>query len=131
MSNHNWELIDLPLGMKAIGCKWIFKKKRKANRVIDKYKARLVAKGYNQRKDINYFDTYTPVSKISLIRILIALVAIHNLFIHEMNVKTAFLNRYLEKEIYMDQPKSCVIIDTKHKVCKLVKSLYRLKQAPK
>lgn len=104
MSNHSWELIDLPLGIKIIGYKWIFKKKMKADRAIDKYKVRLVAKDYNQKKDINYFDTYTSVSKISLIRVLIALVGAHNLFIHDIDVKTVFLNRYLEEEIYIDQP---------------------------
>ena len=64
MSNHNWELVDLPPAVKTIGCRWIFKKKLKPDGSIDKYKARLVAKGYNQKKDIDYFDTFAPVTRI-------------------------------------------------------------------
>ena len=131
MSNHTWELVDLPPGTKTLGCKWIFKKKMKADGSIDKYKARLVAKGFNQKKDIDYFDTYAPVSRISSIRVLIALAAVHNLIVHQMDVKTAFLNGDLEEEIYMDQPEGCVATGSEHKVCRLVKSLYGLKQAPK
>ena len=103
----------------------------KADGSIDKYKAKLVAKGFNQKKDIDYFDTYAPVSRISSIRVLIALAAVHNLIVHQMDVKTAFLNGDLEEEIYMDQPEGCVATGSEHKVCRLVKSLYGLKQAPK
>ena len=64
------------------------------------YKARLVAKGYTQKKDLNYFDTYSPVTRITSIRVLIALASIHNLLIHQMDIKTAFLNGDLERNIY-------------------------------
>ena len=82
LQNHTWELVDLPPGTKTLGCKWIFKKKMKANGSIDKYKARLVAKGYKQREGLDYFDTYSPVSRITSIRMLIAIAAINNLEIH-------------------------------------------------
>lgn len=124
MSNHTWELVDLPPGTKPIGCKWIFKRKLKPDGSIDKFKARLVAKGFSQKKDIDYFDTYAPVTRISSIRILIALASINKLIIHQMDVKTAFLNGDLEEEIYMDQPEGCVIPGNEQKVCKLIKSLY-------
>ena len=90
----------------------------------------LVAKGFQQRKDIDYFDTFAPMTRIASIRVLIALASIHNLVIHQMDVKTAFLNGDLEEEIYMDQPEGCVVPRKEKKVCKLVK-LYGLKQAPK
>jgi hypothetical protein len=96
-----------------------------------KYKARLVAKGYTQKKDLDYFDTYSPVARMTSIRVLIAIASIHNLVVHQMDVKTAFLNGDLEEEIYMDQPEGFVVHDKENKVCRLVKSLYRLKQAPK
>ena len=102
--NNTWTLIDLPKGAKPIGCKWIFKKKYHPNRSIEKYKARLVAKGFSQKPNIDYFDTFTPVTKISSIRVLLALASIHRLVIHQMDVKTTFLNGELEKEIYMTQP---------------------------
>ena len=131
MCNHTWELVNLPPGAKTIGCKWIFKRKLKQDGSIEKYKARLVAKGFKQRKDVDYFDTFAPVTRIASIRVLIALASIHNLVIHQMDVKTAFLNGDLEEEIYMEQPSGCVVLRKKKKVCKLVKSQYGLKQAPK
>ncbi|CAA7058381.1 unnamed protein product [Microthlaspi erraticum] len=98
---------------------------------IDKFKARLVIQGFRQREGIDYFDTYAPVVRISSIRFLIGLAAIHDLVIHQMDVKTAFLNGVLEEEVYMEQPEGFVVPGSEHKVCKLVKSLYGLKQAPK
>ena len=131
MSNHVWEIADLPPGVKPIGCKWIFKKKLKVDGSIDKHKARLVAKGFTQKKDIDYFDTYALVTQIASIRVLIALAAIHNLYIHRMDIKTVFLDGDLNEELYMIQPEGCISPGTEHKVCKLIKSLYGLKQTPK
>jgi hypothetical protein len=74
------------------------------NNSIDKYKVRLVAKRFTQKQNVNYFDTFSLVTRISSIRILIALASIHNLFIHQMDVKTIFLNGDLEEEINMLQP---------------------------
>ncbi|GKF22281.1 zinc finger, CCHC-type containing protein, partial [Tanacetum coccineum] len=87
--------------------------------------------GFKQKEGINYFDPYTPVARITTIRLLLALAAIHNLVIHQMDVKTAFLNGGLDEEVYMKQPEGLVMPGNEHKVCKLVKSLYGLKQAPK
>ena len=131
MSNHTWELVDLPQGCKALGNKWIFKKKLKPDGSIDKYKARLVVQGFRQKEDLDYFDTYSPVTRITSIRMLIAIASVHDLEIHQMDVKTAFLNGELEEEIYMKQPEGFLSSENEHKVCKLVKSLYGLKQAPK
>ena len=98
----------------------------KANGSIDKYKARLVVKGYKQREGLDYFDTYSPVTRITSIRMLIAIAALHNLDIHQMDVKTAFLNGDFDEEIYMEQPDGFVLDGQERKVCKLLKSLYGL-----
>jgi hypothetical protein len=90
-----------------------------------------VAKGFRQRENIDFFDTFSPVTRITSIRVLISIAAIYNLTLHQMDVKTAFLNGDLEEEIYMEQPEGFVIHGQEEKVCKLDKSLYGLKQAPK
>ena len=131
LQNHTWELVDLPPGNKPLGSKWVFKRKMKPDGTIDKYKARLVIKGYRQKEGEDYFDTYSPVSRINSIRLILAIAALRNLEVHQMDVKTAFLNGDLEEEIYMEQPEGCVVPGQERKVCKLVKSLYGLKQAPK
>ena len=131
LQNHTWELVDLPPGCKSLGYKWIFKRKMKADGSIDKYKARLVIKGYRQREGLDYFDTYSPVTRINFIQMIIAVAALCNLEIHQMDVKTAFLNGDLDEEIYMEQPEGFIAPGQEKKVCKLVKSLYGLKQAPK
>uniref|UniRef100_A0A2N9FSL6 Reverse transcriptase Ty1/copia-type domain-containing protein n=1 Tax=Fagus sylvatica TaxID=28930 RepID=A0A2N9FSL6_FAGSY len=131
LQNHTWELVDLPPGCKPLGYKWIFKRKMKADGSIDKYKAQLVVKGYKQKEGVDYFDTYSPVTRITSIRMLIAIAALYNLEIHQMDVKTAFLNGELNEEIYMKQPEGFIIPGKEKKLCRLVKSLYGLKQAPK
>ena len=130
LQNHMWELVDLPPGSKPPRYKWIFKKKMKADGSIDKYKARLVIKGYEQKEGLDYFDTYSPVTRISSIRMLIAIAVIRNLEIHQMDVKTTLLNGDLDEEIYMEQPEGFIVPGPEKKVCRLVKSLYGLKQAP-
>ena len=99
----------MPHGAKTIGCKWIFKRKLKPNGSIEKYKAHLVSKGFKHEKGVDYFDTFTHVTRISSIRVLIALASVHNLVIHQMDVKTVFLNRELGKGIYLDQPEGCMV----------------------
>nr|GEW58141.1 zinc finger, CCHC-type [Tanacetum cinerariifolium] len=91
-------------GCKPLCCKWIFKRKMKFNGTIDKFKARLVIQGFRQKEEIDYFDTYAPVACITTIRLLLALSVIHNLVIHQMDVKTVFLNGDLEEKVYIKQP---------------------------
>ncbi|GJW92555.1 retrovirus-related pol polyprotein from transposon TNT 1-94 [Tanacetum coccineum] len=131
VSNNTWELSDLPPGSKAIGCRWVFRIKYHTDGSIKTFKARLVIQGFSQRQGVDYFDTYAPVARITSIRVLFALASIYNLPIHQMDVKTAFLNRDLDEEVYMKQPEGFVLPGHENRVCKLKKSLYGLKQAPK
>lgn len=103
IENKTWILTDLPHGNKPIGTKWIFKRKLRPDGSIERYKTRLVVKGFNQ-KDIDYFDTYAPIARITTLRTLIALASIYKLIIHQMDVKTIFLNKELKEEIYINQP---------------------------
>ena len=86
-SCHPWKLVDLPPGAKIIGCKRIFKIKLKQDGPIEKYKGCLVAKDFKQRKNVDYFDTFAPMTRITSISVLIALASIHNLVIHQMESK--------------------------------------------
>ncbi|GKA90016.1 zinc finger, CCHC-type containing protein [Tanacetum coccineum] len=113
------------------GLQMDLQKKLKVDGTVEKFKARLVIQGFKQKSGIDYFDTYAPVARISTIRLLIAMASIHNLIIHQMDVKTTFLNGQLEEEVYMNQPLGFILPGNENKVCKLVKSLYGLKHAPK
>ncbi|KAA3460884.1 DNA polymerase zeta catalytic subunit-like [Gossypium australe] len=109
MQNHTWELVDLPPGIKPLNSKWIFKWKMKVDGTIDKYKARLVIKGYRQKEDLDYFDTFSPVSRITSIRMILAIAALRNLEVHQMDVKKTFLNGDLDEKIYIVQPEGHVV----------------------
>ena len=124
-----WTLVPLPDGRVPIGCKWTFKIKHHADGSVDRYKARLCAKGYSQQQGIDYTETFAPVAKFSSIRSLLALAAHYDLEVHQMDVKTAFLNGDLEEDIYMVQPEGFVVKGKEAWMCKLNKSLYGLKQA--
>jgi hypothetical protein len=94
-------------GCTPVGCKWLFKKKLRLDDTIEKYKARLVAKGYTQKEGEYFFGTYSPVARLTTIRVLLSLAASHGLLVHQMDVTTTFLNGELDEEIYMDQPDGC------------------------
>jgi hypothetical protein len=101
ISNDTWELIDRPYGCKLVGCKWVFKKKLRPDGTIGKYRVRLVVKGYTQKEGEDFFDTYSHVARLTTIHVLLSLATSHGLLVHQVDVKTAFLNRELEEEIYM------------------------------
>ena len=82
LHNHTWELVDLPPGCKPLSSKWVFKRKRKVDGSIDKYKERLMIKGYKQTEGLDYFDTYSLVTRINLIRMVLAIAALRNLEVH-------------------------------------------------
>ena len=96
---------------------------------MQRYKARLVAKGYKQREGIDYGEVFALVARLETIRLMISLVVQHRWKIYQLDVKPAFLNGFLEEEIYVEQPLGYIKAENESKVYKLKKALYDLKQA--
>nr|GEX77263.1 retrovirus-related Pol polyprotein from transposon TNT 1-94 [Tanacetum cinerariifolium]GEX80232.1 retrovirus-related Pol polyprotein from transposon TNT 1-94 [Tanacetum cinerariifolium] len=103
IANDVWELVPRPRNMKIIETKWVFKNKLDENSIVSQNKARLVAQGYNQQEGIDYDETYAPVSKLELIRILLAYVSALDFKLFQIDVKSAFLNGFINEEVYMAQ----------------------------
>ena len=109
----------------------MFKTKHNANGEIEKHKARLVVKGYKQKAGIDYQEVFAPVARLETIRLVLALAAQNNWIVHQMDVKSAFLNGILQEEVYIDQPPGFIKKGEENKVCRLKRALYGLKQAPR
>ena len=101
--------MEISKGAKTVGCKWVYKIKRDSRGNVERFKARLVAKGFMQREGIDYNETFSPVSCKDSFKIIMALVTHYDLELHQMDVKTAFLNRDLYESVYMAQPKGFVM----------------------
>jgi len=120
-TNDVWDLVEIPDGAKKVGCKWVYKTKYNSKGKVEKFKPRLVAKGFLQREGIDYNETFSPVSTKDSFRIVMALVAHYNLELHQMDVKTAFLNGDLPENVYMTQSEGFVVEDKEHMGCRLKK----------
>eukprot|EP00798_Chlamydomonas_sp_ICE-L_P032609 gene32609-biopygen11978 len=124
-----WQLVKLPLGVVPIKNRWCFSFKHGDNGVVVRQKARVVAKGFLQRAGLDYDLTFAPVTSKSTLRTLLAGMVHNKMFARQLDIKTAFLNGVLEEELYMEQPQGFVVPGGW--VCKLIKSLYGLKQSPR
>jgi len=131
MRNQTWHSVPPQKGRNVIGCKWVYKIKRKADGTLDRYKARLVAKGFKQRYGVDYEDTFSPVIKAATIRVILSLAVSCGWSLRQLDVQNAFLHGLLEEEVYMHQPPGFEDPEKPNFVCKLDKALYGLKQAPR
>nr|GEV13752.1 retrovirus-related Pol polyprotein from transposon TNT 1-94 [Tanacetum cinerariifolium] len=125
------ELVTLPKSQSVIETKWVSRNKLDENSIISRKKARLVAQGYNQQEGIGYDETYAPVARLESIRILLAISCENDFKLYQMDVKSAFLNGFINKEVYVAQPSGFIDFPKPNHVYKLKKALYGLKQAPK
>ena len=129
--NGTWELVPPSPKQNLVGCKWVFRIKRKSDGSIDRYKARLVAKGFHQRPGLDYTETFSPVIKPTTIRVVLCLALRHSWPIQQLDVNNAFLQGSLSEEVYMAQPRGFVDDQLPNHVCRLHKAIYGLKQAPR
>ena len=126
-TNNTWILTDAPADRNIIGGKWVYTKKKKSDGSIERYKARWVAKGYTQEYEVDYNKTFAPVVKPKTLRILLSIASSRDYEIKHMDFETAFLNANIQEELYMQPPDG---YETNNKVCKLIKTIYGIKQAP-
>ncbi|WMV40073.1 hypothetical protein MTR67_033458 [Solanum verrucosum] len=129
--NKTWTLVPLPSNSNIVGCKWVYRIKRKVDGSIERHKARLVAKGFHQEEGVVYFDTFSPVVKPTTVRLILSLAVTNKWSVRQLDINNAFLNDDFFDQVFMEQPKGFVDLHRPHFVCKLNKALYGLKQAPR
>ncbi|GJS73934.1 retrovirus-related pol polyprotein from transposon TNT 1-94 [Tanacetum coccineum] len=126
-ANDVWELVPQPRNMTIIGTKWVFRNKLDENSIVSRNKARLVAQGYNQQEGIDYDETYSLVTRLESIRILLAYACALDFKLYQMDVKSSFLNGFIVEEVYVAQPPGFIEFEKPNHVYKLKKALYGLK----
>jgi len=116
-------LVRLPKGQRVVGWKWIYKKKEgNPDPENARFKACLVAKGYPQKQVVDFNEVFSPISHPTSIRVLLTLVALHDLELEQFDVKTALLHEELEEQIYIQQPKGFIVPRKEDYICHLKKS---------
>ena len=131
MRHGTWDLVPPPKNCNPVGCKWVFRIKRKADGSTDRFKARLVAKGFNQCLGLDYKETFSPVVKPATIRSVLSIAVINGWELRQMDVNNAFLHGKLTETMYMMQPPGFKDMSKIDHVCRLRKAIYGLKQAPR
>eukprot|EP00253_Pinus_taeda_P015738 PITA_15738 len=131
MKNDVWKVVPRPEGKSVVTSRWIYKVNHAADGSFEKFKARFVARGFSQVEGVDYEETFTPVARYTSIRSIISIAAEMGWKIHQMDVKTAFLNGFIQEEVYIEQPLGFEVHGKESHVCRLKKALYGLKQAPR
>jgi hypothetical protein len=131
MKNDVWEIVPRPKEKSVVTSKWVYKIKHAADGSVHKYKARFVARGFSQKEGEDYDETISPVPRYTSIRVIVSLVASMGWNLHQMDVKTTFLNGEIEEEVYIEKPQWFEVYSRDTHMCILKKDLYRLKKAPR
>ena len=131
MKNDVWEVVLRLEGKFVVTTRWIYKIKHAADVSIKKYKARFVARGFSQKEGVDYDETFAPIARYTSIRAIISIAFVMGWRLHQVDVKTVFLNGVIEEEVYIEQPEGFVVHGKESHVCRLKKALNGLKQAPR
>ncbi|GLT59369.1 hypothetical protein SLA2020_321900 [Shorea laevis] len=131
VSQGTWNLVPYAPNQNVIGCKWVFRVKRGKDEQVECYKARLVAKGFHQKLGSDYFETFSPVIKLTTIQTILSITVSRGWKIHQLDINNAFLYGKIDDQLFLQQPVGFIYPNLPHHVCWLHKSLYRLKQAPR
>ena len=131
MKNDVWEIVPSPKEKSVVASKWVYKIKHAVDGRIDKYKTRFVARGFSQKEGEDYDETFAPVARYTSIRAIISLANSMVWNLHQMDVKTTFLNGAIEEEVYIEQPQGFEVHSIDTHICRLKKALYGIKQAPR
>ena len=126
-----WTLVPHETHMNVVSCKWVYRIERNSDGSINRYKARLVAKGFNQQPGIDFVDTFSPVVKHTTIRLVLALATAYNWPLCQLDVECAFLHGDLREAVFMAQPQGYINPTKPTHVCRMIKSIYGLRQAPR
>jgi hypothetical protein len=126
-----WHIFPIPEGKSVVTCKWIYKIKHAVDGSVEKYKARFLFRGFSQVEGIDYEETFAHFSRYTSIRTIVSLATSMVWRLHQMDVKTTFLNGEIEEEVYIEKPDGFMIHEKEYHVCWLNKSLYGLKHAPR
>jgi hypothetical protein len=129
--NQTWELVPKPKDKNVIGTKWVFRNKLNEDGKVVRNKARLVCKGYAQVKGIEFEEKFSHVARLEAIIMFLAFASFKNFKVYHIDIKSAFLNGYLEEEVYIKQLEIFLLSENEGYICRLKKSLYGLKKAPK
>ena len=119
MKNDVWDIVPKPKNKSVVSSKWIYKIKHVADGSIKKYNARFVARGFSQKEEIDYEETFSPVARYTSIITIMALASMMKWNLHQMDVKTTFINGVIEEEVYIEQPQGLKFEDRVTHVCKL------------
>ena len=131
MRNPTWELVDVPKYKDVINVKWIYKTKQDVDGNVQTHKARMAEIGFTQQPGIDLNEKFAPIARMDTVRTVLAIATQNKWHVHQMDVNSAFLNGYLEEEVYVEQPQGYEVPGQVHKVYRLKKALYGLKQAPR
>ena len=123
-----WEYIPRPKDKPIVSCKWVWHVKVKSDGSVERFKARLVARGFTQTRGVDYNETFAPVTRLDTLRLLTAMAVQKDWEFRHLDIKTAYLHRDLEEEVYMAVPQGLEDVPEGY-VLKLKKALYGLKQA--